>query len=394
VDRGAERELLQRALRNARDGVTDLAEREERYPVRSYTDPEVLHREKAAIFLRSPLLLAPASQLREPGEFLTASPCGVPTVTMRAPTGQLRAFVNVCRHRGAQLLAEPQGKGLKRIVCPYHAWAYDLDGSLRAVPDEEVCFPNLDRGSMGLVPLPVAERAGFVWLTLKPGDEGAGAAAEVSEFLGPLEGELGGNGFGDFVVYRQESQRRRFNWKLGVEGFLENYHFAVLHKNSTSRIFVHNVATFDRMDSHIRAVAPKRSIMRLGEADEGEWELGPNVTLLYVVFPNTCIFVEKSHFSMLQVWPIDVEHSEVVITHAVRHDSLRLRSFWDENIRIFMSAASEDLDMCESIQACFAGGANEALTFGRNEVACMMFRQRVDEALAAAEPGRLEGSRA
>jgi phenylpropionate dioxygenase-like ring-hydroxylating dioxygenase large terminal subunit len=379
LDRATQVALIRRTLQHVHEHRTDLAETEVRHPVSDYYDPDQYGREVTAIYRRLPQVVCHTSQLQRPGDFVSDTLCGVPYVVVRAPSGQVNGFLNVCRHRGALLVTERSGAKLRNFVCPYHAWTYDTEGRLRQVPDQENSFPNLERGERGLVPLPTEVRHGFVWVTLQPGPP----AETVERFLGPLDAELAGYRFDDHVFYREQEETRAFNWKVGMESFLENYHFAVLHSQSTNPIFVHNVIAIDGLGRHVRAVAPKRSLTRLDEADESDWDIRPNATILYAIFPNTCLFVEKGHASVLQFLPEDAERCRVRMAHVVGSDSLQLRQHWEGNIRVFMSAAVEDLMICESMQAGFRSGANEHVVFGRNEVGCDLFRSAVAEAVAS-----------
>lgn len=377
MDQRQERELTSRAVSYVSSGSTELALTEVRHSVCDYYDQGSFDREQERIFRSLPLIAGHASQLPRTGDYVTETVCGLPVLLCRTPAGAINAFLNVCRHRGARLVAEPSGGGQKQFVCPYHAWAYDIEGRLCNVPDQPVCFPNLDRKQHGLVKLPCEVRHGFVWVGLAPGDQ---QLTQLEHHLDRLDGELASYGLDQYVVYRQESQPLACNWKLGIEGFLENYHFAFLHRNSTSRLFVHNVAVVDPLGRHIRAVAPKSSIRQLQNGSSGH--LRSHATLLYLIFPNACLFIEKNHVSLLQVLPIDAEHSEARITHVVRHDSLLMRRYWEENIRIFMSAVVEDLATCEAIQSGLKSGANQHLLFGRNEVGCIRFREAINDLVA------------
>lgn len=382
MDGSTEQALLERLQHHLETHSTDYGRSETRWPVWHYYDPDRYERELARIFQRFPLIAAHLSQLSRPGDFVTQAVGDVAVVVNRTPEGEVRAFLNVCRHRGSRLVTDPCGSRLTKFVCPYHAWTYDADGRLRQVPDRERSFPDVDLDGVGLVPVPVEVRSGFVWVTFRPGHaRDGGDPVGIDEHLGALRADLDACGLEGHVVYRQESREYAFNWKLGMEGFLENYHFAVLHKNSTNPIFVHNVDTIDGIGRHVRAVAPKRSLAKVEQGAAGE--LRPNATILYTIFPNVCLFLEKNHASLLQVVPIGPERSRVELTHVVRYDSLQLRRHWDENIRVFMGAADEDLDMCESIQKGLKSGANEHLLFGRNELGCHLFRDAVESTLVA-----------
>lgn len=379
MDHKTEVEIIRRILTHLRDGTTDRGTTERSYPVADYRDEERHTAEMAATLRRMPLIFTHASRLSRPGDYVTDTVLGMPIAVVRRHDGELSAFINVCRHRAAKLLTEEHGTGLRTIGCPYHAWSYDLTGRLAAIPDREGSFPSTAVEAVSLVTLPVAERHGLVWIVLTPQGD-----IDVSGFLGPLDKDIEGFDFDHFTFYTTESRIWQFNWKTGIEAFLENYHFATLHKRSTSKIFFNNVTILDTFAPHIRAVAPKRSIARLADVGEQEWDLRAHATLLYVLFPNTCLFVEKTHASLLQMLPLEPSQTQVNINNIVARDGLRYREFWDKNIALFMSAVVEDLQMCESMSHGMAAIPGSEINFGRNETGCAIFHDAVDTALVDA----------
>ena len=363
-----ESELLERVfahLDRRRDGGE--AGEESEWPVEQYLDEHRFERELTMI-RRQPLPVAHVSQLAEPGDFVTDTICGWPLLLVHTASGESKAFLNVCRHRGAQLVEEPCGSGLKSLVCPYHAWTYSPEGALTHVPDQRRSFPNLKPEQKALVQLPLEERHGFLWVTLDGGiDEGA--SSRIDEFLGDqLASDLAAYGPAGHEVYKQGSWTARFNWKCGVESFLENYHFAVLHRDTAGPIFVHNLGICDQLGLHFRAIAPKKTIHSLRTLDPAEQTLLGNATIMYVIFPFSCLFVEKDHFNLIQILPEGVDRCRIKTTHLVQRRSRHLEKYWDANIDLYMSAVREDLHICESMQRGFRSGANENVTFGWNEV--------------------------
>lgn len=349
MDASTQASVIRQLLRRIRGGCEASGGSETYAPADVYSDPDRYRRELGAIFRRSPLIVAHASQLQRPGDFVTAAVGGVPILVTCPAPGRVSAFLNVCRHRNALLVRERSGSAGKAIVCGYHAWTYDTDGRLTHVPDKQACFPNLDCGERGLVRLPVAARGGFVWVWLDPAAP-ADADAQLERYLGPLGAEPESYGFDRYVYYREEELPGAFDWKVAMESFLENYHFAVLHRRSTHPIFVHNVGLFDRLGRHIRAVAPKRSLAQLAAVAEEEWDLRPHATIHYSIFPNSCLFVEKRHLSLLQLLPEAAGRCRVRMIHVVERDSLQQRPYYEENIALFLSAVREDLDTCESMR--------------------------------------------
>jgi phenylpropionate dioxygenase-like ring-hydroxylating dioxygenase large terminal subunit len=137
-----------------------------RVPASVYVDPERFRLELRQIWRRLPLMLAFSAELARPGDYLALPAADVPVLLVRGGGGVLRAFVNSCSHRGAQLVLDGSGSA-RRFVCPYHAWSYDERGALVGIR-QSADFGEIDEACHGLTPLPVAERAGRVWVTLDP----------------------------------------------------------------------------------------------------------------------------------------------------------------------------------------------------------------------------------
>ncbi len=373
-------DLIERLLGLIEDGATDVGEAATAWPVSSYFDPKQFAAEQTAI-QRHPSILAQSTQVKAPGDFITDLSTGQNLIIARGHDGRIRGFLNACRHRGAQLVERPRGAGAS-FVCPYHAWTYDLEGHLTHVPDQAQSFPLLDKGERGLVEVRLEEHHGLIW-HMPTGPDAP--FSSVEDFLGPaLDDEFEAYGFNDWVFYKQESWGAQVNWKGCVESFLENYHFAYLHRDSTNPIFVHNVGIYDQLNQHFRAIAPKKSMRSLKDVDRSEWEIGPNATILYVVFPLSIFFVEKHVYNLLQIFPTGVDSSVVRATTIVREDRLSMRPFYNANVALFMAAVKEDLGVCETIQRGVRSAANTDFLFGRNEVGCDLYRRCLQSAVQRA----------
>src|SRR5215210_548784 len=187
-----------------------------------YSDPAVLRLERDRIFRRSWQYAGRTEQVAEPGSFFTCDAGGVPIVVVRDRDGLLHAFVNVCRHRGS-LVCEGEGRR-ETLQCPYHAWTYELDGSLRAAPRSER-ETGFEKGELGLVPVSVEAWGPFVFVN--PDAD----APPLAEILGELPELLAGAGLAlDSLRFLHRSRSEyEANWKICCENFLECYHCQVAH---------------------------------------------------------------------------------------------------------------------------------------------------------------------
>lgn len=193
----------------------------------AYTDQETFAREQERIFERTWTCVALGADLAEPGAFQAVTVGREPVVVVRGRDGVLRAFLNVCRHRGARIC---DGSGqAKRLQCPYHAWTYSLTGELIAAPNM-AAMPDLGRSEHGLHPVALREWLGYAWVCLagEPPSFEADVQGEVVTRLGTLEAidgyDVSGLALGKRITYDVAA-----NWKLIVENFMECYHCATIH---------------------------------------------------------------------------------------------------------------------------------------------------------------------
>jgi phenylpropionate dioxygenase-like ring-hydroxylating dioxygenase large terminal subunit len=349
---------------------------------RIYHDPDRFVVERERLFRRLPLCLGHADQLAEPGSLLAFELCGVPVLLARARDGALRAFLNVCRHRGARLLTD-EGAVCRKpsIACPYHAWTYRLDGTLAGLPRAEA-FPELDRGKLGLRPLPTAVRHGLIWVMLDPTAE---PALDIAGHLGDLDRELQAIGLAEHRFYRQHAVRRATNWKLIVDAFLEVYHVCRLHAGTIGPFFVDAVAVNDSVGRHVRSLIAREDTPEIRRLPPEQWRPQVHGTLVHFIFPNSVFIYHPDYISHLGLFPSAPDETLFVHTMLTpekpadaKAEAHWARSFELIDARVFNK---EDLVVCEQIQRGLASGANESLIVGRLEQNLQRFHSTVDAAL-------------
>ena len=384
MDLATQHRLVERLLTHLEHRTTDTSAEERRVPVSDYFDPAVHAAEVETVHRRRPLIVGHADQLAKPGDFLTDEVAGTPILLVRDREGGVRCHVNVCRHRGMRLVDEPAGGGLSEMICGYHAWTYDPSGALRHIPDQKRCFPGVDKAAHGLLPMSAWVDQGLIWVD--PATAPSAPRSSTNDELDPtLLAELAGYGFGEDSYYGGEVRQGAFNWKLGVEAFLEVYHFATLHPAMKNYVFAPEVALVDSLGDDIRLVAPKKEVTVLADTPREQWRLRPRVTVVYFLFPGTFLFVEKRHTSVLQIRPTGPETSKVLIFHFALVEGLRRKAALDRNIAGFLQAVTEDIAACESIQSGLRSGQPHLL-FGRNEIALAAFRDSLARRVSGRTP--------
>ena len=176
---------LERMLRMVRTNTRDDGPGVSHTPVEGYYDPTRFQREVDLLFRRYPIVVGFSSQLRKAGDFVVHNDTGQPILVTRGTDGVLRAFLNVCRHRGAAVEQKPCGANKRAFVCAYHGWSYDLTGRLVGVTDG-AAFGEIDKSKHGLRRLKVAEKYGLVWVVPTALEEGEDAGFDIDGYLGPL----------------------------------------------------------------------------------------------------------------------------------------------------------------------------------------------------------------
>jgi choline monooxygenase len=275
-------------------------------PASWYSEREIFNLERERIFRSAWQYAGTLQSVAQPGQYLTCRPGGIPIVVVRDHGGELRAFVNVCRHRGHEV-AEGCGKR-ETLQCPYHAWTYDLDGSLRAAPrsDRE---PAFDRADWSLKPAQVDTWGPLV--LVNPDLD----AAPLAEILGDLPSLVAKHGL-DLSTLEYTGRSREIlveaNWKIVVENFLECYHCPVAHK-SFSRLI-------DVDPDQYGLTTSRWTSSQLGPVNADGKELpyqpvGGGASQFHYVWPNWTLntLPGPPHVRVLVFEPIDEHHTSTYV---------------------------------------------------------------------------------
>jgi phenylpropionate dioxygenase-like ring-hydroxylating dioxygenase large terminal subunit len=188
-----------------------------------YTSQAFYDREIERIFRRSWNFIGRADEIAEPGDYFTIELAGESIIVLRDQARQVRAFLNICRHRGTRLI---DGKGnCRAISCPYHSWTYGLNGDLIGSAGMEKTL-NFDRACYGLMPVRLESWAGFLFASFD------GQAPGLAGYLGDLPRRFEAYNFSDMVCVRRKEYDLACNWKVYLENAMEEYHTPTVHRKS------------------------------------------------------------------------------------------------------------------------------------------------------------------
>jgi phenylpropionate dioxygenase-like ring-hydroxylating dioxygenase large terminal subunit len=307
-----------------------------------------------------------SADLAEPGSFLTTNDFGVPVLATRSRDGEFRAFLNICRHRGVVLEQETNGKR-QHFACPFHAWTYSNEGALVSVPKEDH-FGKIDKSCHGLVPLPSAEKYGFLFVHPDPTGE-----IDVDSLLGGLADEFESWGWDNLLNIGYDAYEMRLNWKLTMDTFGETYHFTALHRNTLALNFYGNVQCYDTYGRNHRMILCRKEIDALRERPEDTWHISDGTFPVYYLFPNVQVNVSPFGVILVRSFPDPQDptrsisrigfYSRAEPLETNREDIVGISHVFAEIIR------DEDYACAARSQLGADSGLQEHLLFGRNEPA-------------------------
>jgi choline monooxygenase len=354
----------------------------------AYTSEAFYELEQQRVFGHSWVGVAMTSELRDPGDFVVVEVAGRSLIVCRNRDGELRAFDNVCRHRGAQICAA-SGHVARFFQCPYHAWAYDLDGALLGTPlftpdsqvplDQRAAFDMseikaFDKADYGLYPVRVASFGPVVLVCLDP------EARALDELLGDLGRRLEGYRMDEWEVSRTATYEIEANWKLIAENFMEYYHLPWVHPG---------LVKVSPINAHYRWQGPGTYIGFCtspieSNADEGGWQGLPAISGLdetdavsarfVVLFPNIALSVLPNHVFVMLMQPTRAGHTSettYLLTNPESPSDAQREAAIDDLVTFWDSVNREDVEIVEVVQR---GLANTSYTGGRM---CYRFEESV-----------------
>lgn len=334
-------------------------------PSGSYTDPDQWGAEIELIFKRVPLMLALSCEMPNPGDYKAMEAVGLPILITRDRTGEVRAFLNVCSHRGAPVAPEGHGS-CARFTCKYHGWTYGTDGTLIGISDRAK-FGEIDKSTRGLRQLPCVEKNGMIFVCLTPD-----APIDVDAYFGEMLDDYAKVGLKDWTFLGSRVIEGA-NWKIAFDGYLEGYHFAMLHPETIFPRTPSNVMHYEGFGPNIRIGFPQRSITKLREIPREQWDDQENngFDFVRIFFPNVSAFLAPEIAQIAQLFPGPTpDKNRTVLLYARKEppkdeeDKAQI----EQMINFLRDVTyNEDYVIGMEIQRGLESGAHEKLVFGRNE---------------------------
>jgi phenylpropionate dioxygenase-like ring-hydroxylating dioxygenase large terminal subunit len=375
MEREEKIQLTKRLISHVDNGTTDYAEDILRVPFSVFTDPELAERERKVV-RRFPHIVAHVDGLKMPGDFITTDLIGAPLLVVKQRDGSVKAFSNVCRHRGAKV--EFAESGCKpTFACRYHNWSYGRGGELRGMPNAEG-FDGLDRSRHGLVEFPCEVRHGLVWVVPT-----VGAELDIADTLGAKhDAEVAATGMAESVQVRRETWKLDMNWKIAVDGVQDVYHLCQLHKKTVCNYLEGNIVAYDQVDRSWRVVVARKSITEVRDADPDSFDVRDYSLANYTIYPGTILVTEPNHFEIWTIVPDptdpNVSYCTIRLLAPGKSQTERERRMMDKSWELLMETLhDEDWFVSKTITDNAANGQVDELIYGRNELPGQVFHRMI-----------------
>jgi phenylpropionate dioxygenase-like ring-hydroxylating dioxygenase large terminal subunit len=366
-------------------------------PAAPYYDPAYFNMEREAVFRRTWLQIGHVCELPDVGSFIVREleVWNASILIARGKDGVIRAFHNVCTHRGTQLVTENAGKA-STFSCPYHRWTYGLQGQLLAAPDFESFF--VEKADCSLKRVAVDSCGGMIFVHYNPQPE-----ESLEAFLGPLATDMKGKPMESATTFSEYTYEIKGNWKAVYDNFQENYHIRFVHPKSIAPNFLSAenpfgyAAEFEFVGLHRKQLLTPNPDFNpfpvqaaamgalVSEAISAGWSDLLASPPYFSLFPNILIFNAPTLPFSHTVYPLSVDRSRGVIRFYWNGDdsSATQRVAREYAMASARDIHAEDRPVIEAGQRGLNSGALRHIHFQAHEVLCRHFFNAVDAKVQA-----------
>jgi len=384
-------ELLKRAYAHIDANTTPLADAPYWNPADRYTSQAHYQLELTNLFGgQLPLLAGFSPDLPQAGSWFTYDMPGAPIFLTRLSDGGVKAFLNICRHRGSRLVGyeldgqgrfvQHRGQGSQTFTCPYHAWTYNGQGTLIRHANDMGGFAHIEAqmacGQFDLIEVPCIEADGML-LVRPQGQE----PIDVARDAPGMHARMGEFGFGQFQFHQEVFWDVAANWKLLIETFLEGYHIAALHRNTLAPHFRCYPVIYECSGPHALFPLIRKSITEQRAKLESEWSVLKHASTVFLVSPNAVLNIPMDgHMELWDFQPLGVGSTRArvrfYIPRAIQSEAERAR--WDKSWKISTEVISgEDFTQQQNIHINLASGRLPGVVFGQNEPVLAHFHHQL-----------------
>ncbi|MCF8601989.1 aromatic ring-hydroxylating dioxygenase subunit alpha [Gordonia sp. HY442] len=378
---------LRQLLGHLDSSTTDLVPEIAGSAAPHFADPVRAELERDRVFGTVPFIAAHSSEIAHRNDFVTVELPRNKVILIRQRDGGVKALINSCRHRGAELVTEESGR-CRLFSCPYHRWSYGPSGELRTVTLEDT-FGEFDRSQYGLVEIPAEERHGFIWVVDDPN-----RSIDVAEWLGAeMDAIMASYDIGDLVSIDPHTYRRPTNWKILQDGFLDNYHVKYAHPNTAGKMLHTNAVALEDYGRSFWFLTARKTLDQFIGHDV-EWDESMEAHTIESCFlgPNTMLLKHATHFELLTFRPVGADPNQAIMQMRIMAPSVEAsglepehwRKRWAKNWGLLIAILhDEDFPILDGSQRSMNNLDAGPMLLGRNEIGSHLFRRLIDDLIGS-----------
>ena len=363
-DRNKLIDLARRLLDHNLNGTTDQADDIMVKSVSDYIDNDIIKSEVDKIFYDHPVPIALSAELKENNSYKATKAIDTPLLITRGEDGVVRAFINICKHRGAPVCPEGIGKKSK-FNCTYHGWTYDNTGNLVNIFKSDT-FGDIDTTKIKLTELFCEERSGFIWACLNPDIK-----YDLDEWMNGFDSELRDIDLKNWHLFKSIKINGPM-WKICWDGYTDGYHHHMVHPETVGKNTIVNLIAHDTYGPHQRFAFGLKNINELSDIEEKDWEPENHLRLIHSVFPNSSISaIQNQHCLVSIIFPTSDLQGTITTQYilCLKEPKTKEEIEEAENFAELSRAAiiDEDYPINFKIQETIHSKANTEFLFGKNE---------------------------